>query len=377
MEFDEKKIKKFILAAGAAAMLILALLMFSTANAMGPASSSAATATPLPAEARRAVRLKNEYNQVRDAANSLVSVTVQAQADRGEYVHFMDGQSALGRDTSLLEKGLSIFDSQMTLAKNEHTSAVDTLADRSGFDSSGNVKNNDAVESVITKALLAANQEQIYLTQAVAELHSDLNLYHQVWSVNVPSIPKLRLAAIVLNPTYPATAPAPTLSASELRRAGRLGNEINQIKAALSDLDTVSGQVEAYRPTYVSFKDGQDKLGRDTSMLSTGLSIYDSYMKLAEQGHTTAADALSSRSGFDAKGNIIDPNAVETSINTALSGYAQEQLYLTKAAYELHSDLNLYHQVWTISVPNLPKLHLSPLVLNPNYGASPTATPKP
>lgn len=344
-------------------LLIMALILVGLAATPGLALAADTTPPMTPAQQKRAERVQLEYEKLRTDTNDLGGLFEQAGGYRSTYAGFLASEQYHGRDTKSLENHLSVFDSYITSGTAARKNGLDILADRSGFDSNGSVININVVEAQILKALPYYLQSRSLLVSAVYNLHSGLDLYHQVTGVDVPNIPKLHF-----DPYYLASAwqepTVPTLSPARQREAGRLISKADKLRKDLGDLQSLYDMAANYRQQYVSFVNSEQYHKRDTTLLDKDLPVFDSFINLGSNARSHGLDVLRNN-GVDSRGNVTDINALDNSVQTALNDYLTSRNYLVKAIYEMHSALNRYHQVSGMDVPNVPKLHLSPYLLTP------------
>jgi hypothetical protein len=186
-------------------------------------------------------------------------------------------------------------------------------------------------------------------------------------------------------PSGSAAAQSPTqtatLTEAQADQAAVLKSQYHQLKAELYGLNAVFDKAAGYRNTYVAFLTSEQFHGRNTKTLEDSLSNFDSYIHLAREAQQNGIIALDETKGFDSSGNVVDIALVSGEIHSALGFDSTAHFYLNLAVFELHSALNLYHQVSGVEVPDIPKLRLPPFTFStPTPAAtsvSPTTTPSP
>ncbi len=146
----------------------------------------------------RSRRILARYNQLCTDVKNLQVQYIQANHDHLAFQSFLFSQQLLKRNTDNLQSSLNIYDSFIKQGNAALQTAIDTLNDRSGFDSSGNVVLLDMVDGNVNSALDNFLAARNFLANGVNELHGGLNQFHQVWGVGVPNIPEMHPAPYVL-----------------------------------------------------------------------------------------------------------------------------------------------------------------------------------
>lgn len=183
---------------------------------------------------------------------------------------------------------------------------------------------------------------------------------------SISILPRLAVTAQSSSTTTPVSTASAIPSAARARLASRLRAEYPQIRSELFGLRFIFDQVAGYRRAYVAFQTSEQFHGRDTKILDSSLTNFDSFVSLTTTARKNGIEALDGTTGFDSNGNVIDVFTVGDEIQKAVGFDSTARGNLVRAVFEIHSALNLYHQVWGATVPDIPKLRLAPFTFTKN-----------
>jgi len=209
-----------------------------------------------------------------------------------------------GEDTTALVAALGIYQSQVATAENSHTTAASILAAHTGFDDSGNVTDPATAELTVDDS----HQSLSICHDVLQEAGNDLSKALSDWK----KTEKITDIKARLKKDYQAEQ-----------------NWLIQQQDNLNKTATVVTNVQ-------NLIDKANGKGKNTTALVNALAIFQSQIATSQSSHNTAASILSTHSGFDANGNVIDRDAARLTVNSARQSLSDAHTLLWQAAHDLH-----------------------------------------
>ncbi|HEY3343788.1 MAG TPA: hypothetical protein VGJ97_02605 [Anaerolineaceae bacterium] len=134
----------------------------------------------------------------------------------------------------------------------------------------------------------------------------------------------------------------------------------SQLRADLYGLDATISDAAGFRMTFANFVYTERLSNHNTQLLDGATDNFDSFIDLASKARQAGIEVISSDPGLDSQGNLADGAVYDTAMQQGANADWTARSYLNQAMGVLHSSLNLYHQVWGYSIPDIPKWNLLP-----------------
>ncbi|MGD0753293.1 MAG: hypothetical protein ABSA23_18065 [Anaerolineales bacterium] len=189
-------------------------------------------------------------------------------------------------DTTALASALASYQSRLATAQTFHDSASAVLSAHTGFDAGGNVTDPVAATATVQAA-----------TSDLQNAHKDLVAAMQYLIKSVKDFAKA-------NPTFFTKIDG--LTVSYLDEQAWLTSQQANLNKATTVVTNVQNLITAAQANSLT-----------TTLLSKALSTFETRLTGAQASGTAAAGILSTHAGFDASGNVTDPTAAATTVNTA------------------------------------------------------------
>lgn len=209
-----------------------------------------------------------------------------------------------GEDTTALVAALAIYESQVATAENSHTTASSILAAHTGFDDNGNITNPVAAELTVDDSHQSLNICHEVLLQAGNDLSKALNDWRK--------IEKIKDIKALLKKDYQI----------EQNWLIKQQDNLNKTAAVVTNVQNLI--------------DKANGKGKNTTALVNALATFQSQIATSQSSHDTAASILSTHSGFDANGNVIDRDAARLTVKSARQSLSDAHALLWQAAHDLH-----------------------------------------
>jgi hypothetical protein len=192
-------------------------------------------------------------------------------------------------DTTTLAGALADYQAQLSVARTFHDSASTVLSSHNGFDAAGNVTDPVAAAATVQAA-----------SSDLQNAHKDLVAAVQYLIKAVKSFAKA-------NPAFFNKIDGLTVSYLD-EQAWLTGQQAN-LNLANTVVTNVHNLITVALANNLT-----------TTLLSDALSTFQTRLTTAQASDSAAAGILSTHAGFDASGNITDPSAAATTVNTARTG---------------------------------------------------------
>ena len=212
--------------------------------------------------------------------------------------------NAAGEDTTILVAALSVYQSQVANAENSHTIASSILAAHNGFDDLGNVTDPITARLTVDTAHQSLNDCRDVLIQAGKDLSKAISDWHK--------IEKNKDINAWLKKDYQV----------EQNWLTKQQDNLNKTVVVVTNVQNL-----------IAKANGQ---GKDTTALVNALATFQSQIATSQSSHNTAASILSTHSGFDVNGNVIDRDAARLTVNSARQSLSDAHNLLWQAANDLH-----------------------------------------
>jgi prefoldin subunit 5 len=142
-------------------------------------------------------------------------------------------------------------------------------------------------------------------------------------------------------PATPAYAAAPTLQAEEgLRLEYILQRQQLWLTGQQNRLDQARQYVTITQPFLAELK----AQGKDTSTLETALTNFSTQIQAAQVSHDAAKQILEAKAGFDANGQVTDPQQARETLRTARQSMMEAQLTMKQAVMDLRQIIREFRQ---------------------------------
>jgi lysozyme family protein len=190
-----------------------------------------------------------------------------------------------GVDTTTIAAALATFEAQINLATPYITTADAVLATHDGFDDNGNVTDKAAAKITYQTAKQALKNARTILIKAGKDYSNAVRKWEKANSV-VVRIENNQVAFI---------------------------NNQNWLAKQQTDLDNAAVVISNVEVLIVQAK----AKGFGTGLLTSSLTTFEDQVPVAQASHTTAANILLARLGFDASGNVVDVDAASATTHTS------------------------------------------------------------
>jgi hypothetical protein len=275
------------------------------------APAFAAEPTPPPPGAASTERLQQAYQHAQDWHKTQADNLTRANDAAAKAQALIDAQKAKGVDTAALEAALATFKVQIAAAQASHDTAAGILATHAGFDAAGsagtgsNVTDPAQARQTVTTARQSLNDAHRGLVQASRDLQM--------------AIKEFRRGQAAQN---------------------RLAREQKGLEVQQANLDKVADAVTKAQ----AFIAAQKALGKDTAALDAALAAFQQQVAAAQASHTTAANLLSTHAGFDASGNVTDPELAHETLASVHEALNDAHTVLRQAELDLRQALKAYRE---------------------------------
>src|SRR5271157_3069422 len=302
----ENKMKPFISRKGIFNRLVMILLAgavtFSLAFTLPIQGALADTPASTPqAGGRNSGGLTTAYQREQSALGKQQANLTKASGLVTKIQDLISQANAKGLDTTALQSALSTFQAQLATAQTSDATAAGILSSHNGFDGSGNVSDPTAARQTVQDARTALQACQTAMKTGLSGLQS--------------AVKALR----------------GTLQGQDLQKVYQ--NEQKMLGTQQTNLGKAGDLVTKIQDLITK----ANAKGLDTSALASALTTFQSQLSKAQSSNGTAANLLSTHSGFDGNGNVTDPAAASQTVKGTAQALKDCHTTLSQATKDLQA----------------------------------------